>query len=204
MPGRNVTKIYSPESYYHVYNRGVAKQPIFIDSKDYKIFISLINRYMNPEADTSKWRHVYPNYADRLELLAYCLMPNHVHFLIYQNDESAMKEFMKSLMTSYGMYFNKRYERVGPVFQNRYRASLINNDSYLDHISRYIHLNPRDWNNYEYSSLKYYRNADPPKWLKPDKVLSLFPSRSQYLEFIKDYEGFKESLDDISWELADS
>ncbi|QQS17911.1 transposase [Candidatus Saccharibacteria bacterium] len=87
----------------------------------------------------------YENFDGRLDILAYCLMPNHFHFFIYQYDEKAMYEFFKRITVSYSMYFNERYKRVGPVFQQRYRASLIYSDEYFLHISRYIHLNPREW-----------------------------------------------------------
>ncbi len=115
-----------------------------------------------------------------------------------------MIEFMRSLMTSYSMYFNRKYKRVGPVFQSRYKASRISTDEYLDHISRYIHLNPREWENYPYSSFRYYRGDSEVDWLLPGKILELFPGTEQYIEFVKDYEGYKEMLDEIHWELADT
>jgi hypothetical protein len=114
-----------------------------------------------------------------------------------------MAEFMRSLMTSYSMYFNKKYRRVGPVFQSRYRASRISQDNYLEHISRYIHLNPKGWEQYPYSSLKYYISSSVAEWISPNKILSLFPSQEQYEEFVHDYESYKETLDEIHWELAD-
>lgn len=114
-----------------------------------------------------------------------------------------MAEFMRSLMTSYSMYFNRKYKRVGPVFQSRYRASLISRDDYLEHISRYIHLNPKGWENYPFSSIRYYKGLVTAEWVKPNKILAMFPSKDQYLEFIRDYESYKEMLDEIHWELAD-
>lgn len=111
---------------------------------------------------------------------------------------------MKSIMTSYGMYFNRKYKRVGPVFQSRYRANRINQEGYLDHISRYIHLNPRDWKEYSYSSLRYYEGKASADWIDPSEILQLFPSIAQYLEFVRDYDGYKAMLDEINWELADN
>lgn len=203
MPGRNILKQYGAGQYYHVYSRGVAKQAIFLDDQDFAKFLSLFKRYLSLKPVEHPHHSPYPHYANRLKLLAYCLMPNHIHLLIYQHDETAMIEFMRSLLTSYSMYFNKKYKRVGPIFQSRYRASLINKDNYLDHISRYIHLNPNDWQAYPYSSMKYYLDQAHTEWLTSSPILELFPSRSQYLEFVKDYEGHKEILDELSWELAD-
>src|SRR5262245_7444609 len=131
-------------------------------------------------------------------------MPNHIHLFIYQLDESALKNFMQSLMTSYGMYFNKTYKRVGPVFQSRYRASRITDDTYLQHISRYIHLNPSDWRTSTKTSLDFYTSKRQADWVKPQKILELFSSADEYLNFLGDYEGQKQILDDLKWELANS
>lgn len=203
MPTRNAVKVYAADSYYHAYSRGVAKQPTFLDKQDYLIFISLFARYLSDKPQKSPSRTEYPWYQPRLKLMAFCLMPNHIHLLIYQNDETAISDFMSSLMTSYSMYFNKKYRRVGHVFQSRYLASRINRQDYLEHISRYIHLNPRDWEDYPYSSLDYYLGKEHSEWLSPSKILRLFPSTEQYLEFVRDYEGYKTMLDEIHWDLAD-
>lgn len=203
MPGRNIVKNYAAQQYYHVYSRGVAKQAVFLDDEDYTYFLSLMKRYLGVKAASNPRHGPYPNYHARLRLLAYCLMPNHIHLLVFQEDDKAMIDFMRSLLTSYGMYFNRKYKRVGPVFQSRYRASRISGQSYLEHISRYIHLNPRDWEDYTYSSLRYYQKKASADWIEPDEILELFPSIDQYVEFLRDYEGYKETLDEIHWELAD-
>lgn len=202
MPSRNIVKVYASESYYHVYNRGVAKQLVFVDKADYEVFLSLLKRYLSNQPAKSRSRMEYPWYQSRLDLLSFCLMPNHIHMLIYQYDEKAVIEFMRSLMTSYSMYFNKRHKRVGPVFQSHYKANRIDQNNYLDHISRYIHLNPSRWEDYPFSSLKYYMNRAQAEWLRPEAILGLFPDRIQYLEFLRDYEGYKEMLEEVKLELA--
>jgi putative transposase len=203
VPGRNIVKQYGANEYYHIYSRGVAKQAVFLDDQDYSIFLKLLKRYLAKEKQSSRGHGTYPNYSQRIELLAYCLMPNHFHLLIYQHDEKVMVELMRSVMTSYSMYFNRKYKRVGPVFQSRYRASLISQEDYLEHISRYIHLNPREWEQYPYSSIRYYQGKTTAEWVNPTRILDIFPSKEQYLEFVRDYEGYKEMLDEIHWELAD-
>lgn len=203
MPGRNIIKEYAANEYYHIYSRGVAKQVVFKDDEDYRVFLSLFKRYLSRQPGLNPRHGIYPHFEKRIELLAFCLMPTHIHLLIFQKDRTAITDFMRSLMTSYSMYFNKKYQRVGPVFQSRYRASRINHDDYLEHISRYIHLNPRDWETYAYSSLKYYQSKNKAEWILPKRILDLFPSVEQYLEFIRDYEGYKAMLDEIHWELAD-
>ncbi len=204
MPGRNIIKDYAPESYYHIYSRGVNKDIVFLDEQDYSTFLSLFKRYLSDKPAMSKARVEYPCYGSRIQLLAYCLMPNHIHLLVYQQDSAAIIDFMRSLMTSYSMYFNRKYDRVGPVFQSRYRARHIDQQSYLEHISRYIHLNPRNWENYNYSSIGYYSGTQHAEWMQPQKILEIFNSNwHEYNTFMHDYQDNKRILDELKWELAD-
>ncbi|MGB4759355.1 MAG: transposase [Candidatus Saccharimonadales bacterium] len=203
MPGKNIIKEYAADHYYHIYSRGVNKQPVFLDHEDYEVFLGLLKRYLGHEKPTDTSRHAYPNYSDEITLLAYCLMKNHIHLLVYQKLELGMPKLMRSVMTSYSMYFNKRYKRVGPVFQSRYRASMIEHDGYLEHISRYIHLNPKEWKSYEYSSLPYYLGTRSTSWVTPQKIMELFNNEPRsYLRFMNDYQAHKQMLDEIKWELA--
>lgn len=113
-----------------------------------------------------------------------------------------MSAFMRSLMTSYSRYFNRKYRRSGSLFKSRYKASRIDANNYLEHISRYIHLNPRYWKRYPYSSLRCYVKGAEPEWLVSNKVLSLFPSRQDYAIFVADYDEHKQMLEKIKYELA--
>jgi hypothetical protein len=110
---------------------------------------------------------------------------------------------MRSLLTSYSMYFNKKYKRSGPLFESRYKASLISDGAYLEHITRYIHLNPRDWADYDYSSLPYYLQRISDNWIHPDRIMEQFASPQEYFEFMQDYVQHKEMLDILKLELAD-
>lgn len=202
MPGRNIIKEYGAEEYYHVYSRGVAKQIIFLDTQDYGYFLGLFKRYLSSRPQQAKAHGLYPNYAASIDLNAFCLMPNHFHLLVYQYDERAITQLLRSISTSYSMYFNKRYNRLGPVFESRYRASRIDKSNYLEHISRYIHINPVGWQNYEYSSLPYYMIRKYADWIKPGPILDMFEGPRDYLKFLKDYESQKEILDELKWELA--
>jgi len=110
---------------------------------------------------------------------------------------------MKSLMTSYSRYFNLRHKKSGSVFESRYKAVRINQQQYLEHITRYIHLNPRRWENYSQSSLKYYTKGNEPEWLYTDFVLSMFSSRQEYYDFVADYEEMRNMLAEMKYQLAD-
>jgi putative transposase len=202
MPGKNIIKQYAPKSYYHIYTRGVNKMPTFWADNDYTVFASLFKRYLSSEQPKNSSRHPYPNYRGRLQLLAYALMPNHIHLFVYQEDEFAIRDFMRSLLTSYSMYFNKTNKRVGPVFQSRYRASRIADDSYFQHISRYIHLNPLQWEDSDKTSLDFYLGKRRADWIEPEKVLQGFKDSGEYLAFLRDYEDQKQMFDELKWELA--
>lgn len=205
MPSRNILKQYVSESYYHVYLRGASKTQIFQDKTDYEKFLSLFERYLSKDPKLSSNGIPYPHYYKQIELLAYCLMPTHFHLLIWQEDTKSIINFMRSLLTSYSRYYNLKYKRTGALFEGRYKASLISDDSYLVHISRYIHLNPRYWQNYKYSSLGYYFNSkDKPNYFKPAKIELMFNDRQEYIQFHKDYEDEKEMLDELKYELADN
>lgn len=186
MPSRNVIKVCVPDSYYHVYSRGASKQTIFIDEADYSYYLSLLERYLSQTASDDQNDGRQKLY-DSVEVLAYCLMPNHFHLLLYQIDEDGMSKLMHGVATSYSRYFNKKYERSGSLFESRYKASRIDAEDYLLHISRYIHRNPDDWVDYPHSSLRAYFYNDAPDWLNTARIIELYGSAVKYSEFLEDY-----------------
>lgn len=201
MPGRNLVKQYAQNSYYHIYNRGVDKQIIFKDDDDFTVFLGLLKRYLGDMVEKKPNRTNHPNFHRDIDLLAFCLMDNHFHLFIYQKENNlAITELMRSLTTAYSMYFNKKYERVGPVFQQRYRAVLTTTDSQLLHITRYIHLNPKLYKDYEWSSYPYYTNKKHASWVKPGAILELFDG--DYTIFVSDYEAARDDLAYIKYDLA--
>jgi len=120
-------KEYSMGSFSHVFNRGNNKQAIFLDTDDYLLYIKKLKQF----------REKY-----NVSVLAYCLMPTHVHLLLRQNNSVPIFKFISSLHTSYAMIFNKKYERVGHLFQDRFKMKIINDNKYLRHLIYYINLNP--------------------------------------------------------------
>lgn len=187
MPQKNSIKSFSPHQYYHVYNRGVAKQNIFGDASDKDYLLKLFERYLS-ENDDKIEKITAKKFVDEIEINAYCFMNNHFHLLIWlEKDTKAIPLFMKSVFTSYTMYFNKKYNRVGPLFQSRYKASRITNDPYLIHISRYIHLNPMElYKKYKYSSYQTYLGKSTQSWIKAERIKSLMNSE-RYEEFVGNY-----------------
>ena len=130
---------------YHIILRGNDKQDIFYDEQDYRKFIK--------EIKETKEKYQYILYS-------YCLMPNHVHMVLYDKNESLSK-IMQSLEISYSKYFCKKYEKVGHLFQNRFLSKKVETKEYFIYLCRYIHQNPvkahiGTLNSYEWSSYKEY------------------------------------------------
>jgi len=205
MPQKNSRKEYGAGGYYHIFNRGVEKRNIFLDEQDYKVFLGYMKFYLEmPSLQGQALQAVSPskilkNYHDQIELLAYCLMPNHFHFLIKQSTDRGIAEFMQSLVLKYVMYFNKKYKRVGSLFQSRYKTVLVENEDQFVYITKYIHRNPIDilpagpgpagLVGYEYSSYGNYLGLFRQGWVKTEEILSNFSKinrRNTYQSFVED------------------
>ncbi len=205
MPSRNVVKHYDVDSVYHAYNRGVEKRTIFMDQGDYLYFEYLLERHLGPRQMIDSAGRNIPNFSEEVELLAYCLMPNHFHLLLHQSEIDGVSRLMKSVSNAYTAYFNKKYDRVGSLFQGVFKAAHVTDDVYYQHVSRYIHLNAMDVGNaftYPYSSLGDYLGQQR-HWVKPGRVLDLFGSKDGYSAFVRDYMSNKRMLDQIKHQLAD-
>jgi REP element-mobilizing transposase RayT len=202
MPSRNIIRQDSDNLYYHVYARGASHGLIFLEPDDKDYFLYLIARHLSIDPVISKNKYQYPHLRPKIELLTYCLMDNHFHMLLYQIEKGGMTLLMRSIMTAYSAYFNRKYDRTGSLFESRFKSALVYSDTHLLHVSRYIHLNPRGWKYFSYSSINYYRNANEPKWLQTQRVLQHHSSRSEYLKFVGDYEDSKRVLDDLKHALA--
>lgn len=166
MPVRNVVRYQAPNTFYHVYNRGHNKDLLFADAHDYQYFRFLLERCFGPAQLKSQDAKPFPWFGDRVVINAFCLMPNHFHLLLHQGgDETAISKAMQSLATTYSMYFNRKHQRRGSIFESVFKASPVFNDSYLQHITRYIHLNPKDYKNWPYSSYKDYLHKGNNQWM---------------------------------------
>ncbi len=146
MPFRKVSFVAG--EYYHVYNRGNSKQIIFRDKNDYTRFIGLLfacNSSTNFKIDNLNKNQSLldsPRGEKLVHIGAYCLMPNHFHILLTDTGEGNISKFMQKLITAYVMYFNKKYQRSGGLFEGKFKAEHADNDRYLKYLFSYIHLNP--------------------------------------------------------------
>jgi putative transposase len=206
---------------YHIYNRGVEKRNIFLDDEDYFRFIHDLFEF-NDEKPAANFYYKKPflqsyeakphkiEYRRKLlvEILIFCLMPNHFHLLLRQKREGGIAEFMHKLGTGYSMSFNQKYERIGSLFQGPYKAILVEKETHFIHLPYYIHSNPLDlimpeWRDRE---IKDYKKAikflENYRWSSfPDYIgKKNFPSITQR-EFLLDFFGGPEQYkkDTIKW-----
>lgn len=140
--------------FYHIYNRGIEKREIFLDSHDFHRFMHYLYKSNNdgPTPRNIKRKinvqgealHIDLGVTKRdpiVDIICYTLIPNHYHFMLQQLKEDGISKFMHKIGTGYAMYFNERYERTGSLFEGPFQARLVTSDEYLMHLSRYIHLN---------------------------------------------------------------
>jgi putative transposase len=130
---------------YHIYNRGVDKRTVFLNKADHQRFadgLNVFNTKENLNGQRFSSRTNIKNEDRLVNILVYCLMPNHFHLLLEQLDENGITKFVQKMTTSYTMYFNNKYKRTGALFQGVFKRSHIKSDPSLLEISKYIHLNP--------------------------------------------------------------
>lgn len=140
-----------------------------------------------------------------VEIICFCLMTNHFHFLLKQIEKDGVMIFLKNIQSSYGRYFNTKYKMLGPLFQNRFKATLIEDDEYLLYLSRYIHLNPysslvlkkkEDLLQYPWSSFLQYLGITK-GFCKTEIVLSQFKNSKKYQDFVFDRADYQRKLEQI-------
>lgn len=214
---------FSIGEFYHLLNRGNGKMNIFLDTPDKERFLKLlflcndvIPVDMRNYEGESFGDIVGVADGDNREMLvdigAYCLMPNHFHLLVREREENGISIFMKKLSTGYSMYFNKKYERTGKLFEGAFKATHADDDRYLEYLFSYIHLNPiklidplwkengiKDLNkskaflkNYKYSSCHDYLGIERAESLILNKEAfpEYFESKKEFEDFIEDWLNY--------------
>ena len=168
-------------AFYHVIQRGIERKRIFDHDQDKEKILSYLN------SCHLQYKAIFHSYV---------FMDNHYH-LIIQTPQANLSRIMHYLNTSYAVYFNTKYKRTGPLYQSRYKALLVQQDGYLDHLSCYIHLNPvragivKSPQNYRYSSCTLFvTGKQPPGWFDTALILSMFgknPAKAKqlYIEFVR-------------------
>jgi len=204
--------------FYHIYNRGVDKRGIFLEERDYERFMEYL--YFFNDDKPIEYKSLFGGRGseerDKLvDVLCFQLMPNHFHLLLSPAKEKGIIKFMRKLMTGYAMYFNKKYERTGVLFESRYKSKLIETDAYFCHLTRYIHINclelifPHwkekgvdDWkkglkflSDYKWSSFIFYtKRINPYNILSEEMILQHLEVGigDKYVNFVCEWTPFSE------------
>ncbi len=215
MPSRYRVREFAENEYYHVFNKGLQKEKIFLDKQDREILLYYLRVYLvNPDKIQAKYprlplRLQAKNLNSQITLIAYCLMPNHFHFLLKQTTKDAISKLMRQIINAYTLYFNKKYTRTGPLFEGRYKAVRIPSDNLLLHIARYIHLNPVVANlvdnpeNFAWSSHKDYIMKANSDLISSNPILGHFKSLKTYQQFINDQITYGKELEKIKHLILD-
>lgn len=160
--------------YYHIYNRGADRKPIFFEKENYTFLLRRIKKYIQRFS---------------ISMIAYCLMPNHYHFLVRQDADKKAGKCNQYLFNSYTKAINKRYERSGTLFEGPYRAIHVDDESYLIHLCRYIHRNPLEAKleekpgEWPYSNYLEWIGRRAGTLVEAQFVKQYFPASQEYIRF---------------------
>lgn len=182
MPAKSLQRVSGESTYSLVYNKGVENRIIFNDTQDYDVFIKYLKEYLSAPIDHESAKqsftingrtykgtpHQPKNYLNEVELIAYRLLPDHFYLILHQVTSNAQTRFLRSLLTRYSIYFNKKYKHTGPLFDGPYKSTPINNLSKLAEAAAEIHaLKTEDKQAEIYSSYYEYAGKRTTSWLKP-------------------------------------
>lgn len=200
----------APGEFYHIYNRGTNKQPIFLNESDCARFLFCLLYFQsdltfnNLGFYTSYFRkhgmfNVSPEKSSRIiskknvELINFSLMPNHFHITVFEKEEKGIAKYMQRVLNSYTKYFNTKYKRSGHLFQGPYQAVHLESNKQLTYLSTYIHKHfskahviKGGWQNYFWSSYRDYTKKN--RWsdfLRPEIILDQFKNKTEYEDFVK-------------------
>ncbi|MCX5782025.1 MAG: transposase [Elusimicrobia bacterium] len=202
---------------YHVYTRSIAEFRILENKKDTQRFIDTLHYYQNEKPEKSfSWylrSAVHENNLDVLskfklvDIIAFCIMPTHVHFILKQLKNKGISIFMSNLLNSYTRYFNKKFNRKGPLWEGRFKSILIKSNEYLLHLTRYIHLNPVTANlvnkpeEWRESSYREYLGLADKEITNSKNILEI--NISDYRYFVEDRISYQKELGNIKHLLCD-
>lgn len=187
-----------------------------MEDKDYQRFLQTIYYYQfngpKPRFSTHKRFRIkdFDKNPKIIEIICYCLMPNHFHLLLKQLKQNGIQEFLSKITNSYTKYFNTKYKRVGSLMQGQFKAVSVETDEQLIHLSRYIHLNPfvaeitKDWENFPYSSIQEFTGNVVFPICETTPIMSLFNNPDKYKNFIADHQTYALELSKIQHFLIDA
>lgn len=201
---------------YHIISRSIAKYQIFNFDRDYLRMTNLMRYYQVKEPPTKfsmflrlrgtqeygvdeYFYQLTKNDEKIIKTIAYCIMPNHIHFVLNQLKDGGISRFMSNILNSYSRYFNILHKRKGPLWESRFKHILVDKDEQLLHLTRYVHLNPtsaklvkkpEDW---KYSSYREYVNSQNSMKISDfEDILDI--ETEIYQKFVNDRKDYQQKL----------
>lgn len=210
------------DNIYHIYTRSIAKFVVFNDAEEFDRMYKLIDlyRFANFTYKFSNFRDLLPVHQKiiiddlkvendlLIEVVAYCLMPTHVHLILRQISDDGISKYMGRVLNGYSRYFNTKHGRIGPLWSGRFKNVLVLKDEQLVHLTRYVHLNPTsagliknpdDWN---YSSYHEYVEESESSICNFKDVINVDPQ--SYRKFVNDRKGYQRDLSVIKSQMIDN
>lgn len=192
MPAKHLYRVNTEGSFHHVYNKGIEGRAIFVDDQDYKTFLSFLEEYLSPPKDAQSTQkeflvkgrkfkgvpHQPKNYFSKVELVAYNLNPGSFNLLLHQKEGSTISNFIRSICTRYSIYFNKKYQRTGSLFEGPFKSVHLADGSAVLLLTREFHKSGG------YSSYPEYLGQRNSAWIKSDIGLS-FNKQGNYKDFVE-------------------
>lgn len=215
MSGRKI--VLTPGEFYHIFNRGLNRQPIFKSKRDYERFVLTLKFYQFSQPPLrlsyfinlpdNKQKEIWKKIIKKpklVEIISFVLMPNHFHFLLRQLLPNGITFYLSLITNSYTRYFNTKSNRKGDLFEGVFKAVRIESEEQLIHLSRYLHLNPvvsclikeNELTSYSYSSLPEYLNGKS-SFVSTDLILSYFKTIKDYQKFVFDQIDYGKKLEKI-------
>ncbi len=208
---------------YHIFSRSIANFEILNNASEFERMLELLNYYNYP-LDTRfshflemQWVQQMGFYKsldtiskdkDQLvQVIAYCLMPTHIHLILKQLKENGISDYMRKVLDGYTKYFNAIHKRKGPLWESKFQNVLVDNDDQLIHLTRYLHLNPvtarlvekpEDW---IFSSYREYLGSSNNSFCQFDDLLDIKPHA--YRKFVNDQVSYQRELAKIKRLIVD-
>ena len=204
--------------FYHLVSRSLYQRPIFRSPTICRFFLENITYYAlkSPPVKFSYYRRKKLDHQSSVDftnrlvtIIAYCVMPNHFHLLVRQDQERGVRKFMQAALNSFAHYYNSKYNQKGPVFESRFVSVLVETDEQLLHLSRYIHLNPVTAGlvaapqDHPFSSYGRYTGQPVALPFETQPILEHFKNSQEYHQFVMDQKEYQRNLAHIKHRLLE-
>ncbi|MFH0855276.1 MAG: transposase [Candidatus Omnitrophota bacterium] len=206
---------------YHIFTKSIAGFKIFNSPNDFRRMLNTLifyasettpcklSLFLRKQANTNSKPALEFGSRKIVEIVAYCIMPTHIHLIIKQLEDNGISRYINLILKSYSKYFNEKHNRKGPLWECRFKNVLVETEEQFLHLTRYIHLNPStaylvdEPANWEFSSYKEYLGVVEESKRVCSFLNYLYMSASSYENFVKDFVDYERTLSKIKHLVLD-